>query len=481
MNKAGLACILSLVLMAGMAAAGQADQLAQGLQADNATTRIESARALANLGEEAAPAAEQLVEALADEYWEVRKSAAQAIGGLGSAGEPLVEDILARTESDVPGTRLAAIEALGRLGSHARAASDGLVELGTQVDDEIIKAWLIWSVGRVGPPDPNTIGWMLDQARHRDDILSETAVSALAGIGPDAIPPLFAILQNTRDHRKVGAAAKAVGQIGKPAVKPTIEALQDGERYLPSHAVRIAGAIGEPAIPSLIDLLSDEDHRVRERAREALAKIGKPAVAPLVKVLRQQESLRGEVLRVLAEMEGLARPAADAVAEIFLETDDNNVRHRAMIALGEIGQAAASKAVLHKMIAVLRSDQDRVKDDAARALERMGSAAGPVVDDMIDVLPSLKGRTKSELIRAIGNQKQAAADGVDELTAALKAKDDRRVRENAAWALGQIGAAARPALDDLQAAAKGDENRGVRERAERSAGRIRDALNSEEN
>jgi HEAT repeat protein len=300
-------------------------------------------------------------------------------------------------------------------------------------------------------------------------------------MGPDAIPPLFAILQNTRDHRKVGAAAKAVGRIGKPAVKPTIQALRDGERYLPSHAVRVAGAIGEPAVPSLIDLLSDDDHRVRQRAREALAKVGRPAIEPLVKVLRRQESLRSEVLRVLAEMEGRARPAADAVAELFLETDDENVRHRAIVAMGEIGQAAASKPVLREMIAVLRGDQDRVKDDTARALERMGSAARPVVDGMTDVLPSLKGRAKADLIRAIGNQKQAAADAVDELTAALKTKGDRRVRENAAWALGEIGAAARPALDDLQAAAKDDENRGVRERAERSVRRIREALSSKEN
>jgi HEAT repeat protein len=481
MRNAGILLLPVVLLATGVAMGADVDALTDGLSAEDATTRIESARELAKLGPDAAQAGEQLVMALDDEYWDVRKAAAKAIGGLGSAGEPLVDDVLKKVESDVPGTRLAAAEALGRLGDPAGGAVPELIETARQTESNMTRAWLIWSVGRIGTTDPNAVDWLLKKARQRDGLISSCAVYAIRDMGVKAIPALFKQLENTRDWREVRAVARAVGGMGEDAVEPTIEAMQSDRRYLPGHTPRIAAAIGKPAIPALLKLLGSEDRHVRDRAREALAKIGRPALDRLIEVLQKDKKRRDDVLSIFSQMEHEAAPAADEIAKIVKTTESDHIKRRAIVAVGEIGGAAATKGVLAEIIAVLKSDDsDRLKRDAARALERMGRDSKPILAQMIALIPELKGRTKEDLIRAIGNHKEDAAEAVDELTAALTDAEYDRAREKAAWALGRIGAAAKPALDELKKASRNDDSKRVKGRAIEAITRIQNALRKKE-
>jgi HEAT repeat protein len=343
------------------------------------------------------------------------------------------------------------------------------------------RAWLIWSVGRIGTTDPNAVDWLLKKARQRDGLISSCAVYAIRDMGVKAIPALFKQLENTRDWREVRAVARAVGGMGEDAVEPTIEAMQSDRRYLPGHTPRIAAAIGKPAIPALLKLLGSEDRHVRDRAREALAKIGRPALDRLIEVLQKDKKRRDDVLSIFSQMEHEAAPAADEIAKIVKTTESDHIKRRAIVAVGEIGGAAATKGVLAEIIAVLKSDDsDRLKRDAARALERMGRDSKPILAQMIALIPELKGRTKEDLIRAIGNHKEDAAEAVDELTAALTDAEYDRAREKAAWALGRIGAAAKPALDELKKASRNDDSKRVKGRAIEAITRIQNALRKKE-
>ncbi len=477
MKKAGLFCTLTIALLtASVATAADLDALTDGLTADDASTRIEAARTLAKLGPDAAPAGDQLVAALGDEYWDVRKAAAKAVGGLGSAGEPLVDDVLAMVDSDVPGTRLAAAEALGRLGPHADKAVPELIETCKSSESNMTRAWMIWSVGQIGSTDPNAIGWLMSKARSRDPLMSSCAVYAMRDMGTEAIPALFKQLENTRDWRQARAVARAMGGMGEDAVEPTIQAMQSDRRYLPGHSVRIAAAIGKPAIPALIKLLGSEDRHVRKRAREALADMGRVVVDPLIEVLQNDKERRDDVLGVFAQMERRASPAADEIAKVLKTTDSDHIKRRAMVAVGEIGGPAATKSVLAEIIKVLKGDKDDLKDDAARALDRLGRAAKPVLGQMIALVPKVRGRTRADLIHAIGNQEEDASDAVDVLLAVLIADESSRVRQNAAWALGRIGAGAKSAMDELKKASTSDKSNRVKGRCLEALTRIKKDL-----
>jgi HEAT repeat protein len=432
---------------------------------------------LAKLGPDAAPAGEQLVSALDDPYWDVRKAAARAIGGLGSAGEPLVDDVLAKVGSEAPGTRLAAAEALGRLGEHARGAVPELVKASDQIDSNMTRAWLIWSVGQIGASDPNAVDWLLNKSRQRDPLISNTAVYAMRDMGPEAIPALFKQLEDTGDWRRGRAVARAVGGMGEDAIEPTIEAMKNGEGRLPNHTPRIAAAIGKPAVAELLKLLGSENRHARNRAREALAKIGRPALDQLIEVMQKDKKRRDDVLSIFSQMEHEAAPAADEIAKIVKTTESDHIKRRAIVAVGEIGGAAATKGVLAEIVAVLKSDDnDRLKSDAARSLERMGRASKPILPEMIALVPKLKGRTKEDLIRAIGNHGEDAAQAVDELATALSDAEYDRARERAAWALGQIGAPAKSALDELKQARDSDDSKRVKGRAIEAIERINKAV-----
>ncbi len=481
MKITGLGLILAMLLAVTVASAADPDALADALDAEDPSTRINAARSLAKLGPDAAPAGEQLVAALDDQYWDVRKAAAKAIGGMGSAGEPLVDDLLVLVDSDVPGTRLAATEALGRLGEHASQAVPDLIETCKLSQSNMTRVWMVWSVGQIGSTDPNTIDWLMGQARSRDDLMATCAVYAMRDMGTDAIPALFKQLENTRDWRQAQAVARAIGGMGKDALEPTIKAMQSDRRYLPSHTVRIAASIGKPAIRPLIELLGHDDRHVRERAREALADIGRPAIDPLVEVLQTDSERRDDVLGVFAEMEHKASPAADEIAKVLKTTESDHIKRRAMVALAEIGSSAATKGVLVEIIDVLKGDKDDLKDDAARALDRMDGAAKPVLGQMIALVPKVRGCTKADLIHAIGNQEEDASDAVDVLVTALTNDESSPVRQNAAWALGRIGAKAKPAMDELEKASTSDKSIRVKGRCLEALTRIRKDLARKEN
>jgi len=102
------------------------------------------------------------------------------------------------------------------------------------------------------------------------------AAEALGKIGEpakEAVPALIKALGDEKAEKVRSNVAEALGKIGDAqAVPALIEALSDevwGVRY---SAARALGEIGEPAVPALIEALS----KIGEPAAKALRKIRTP-------------------------------------------------------------------------------------------------------------------------------------------------------------------------------------------------------------
>jgi len=101
------------------------------------------------------------------------------------------------------------------------------------------------------------------------------------------------------------AVVDALVKIGKPAVNPLIEVLNDKNKDIRLVAVVALGEIKDKrAIPPLIEALKDEDWCVRFAAAKALGEIkDKRAVSPLIEALKD-ENVHGYAAIALRKITG---------------------------------------------------------------------------------------------------------------------------------------------------------------------------------
>jgi HEAT repeat protein len=170
-----------------------------------------------------------------------------------------------------------------------------------------------------------------------------------------------------------------------------------------------------------------------------------------------------------------------------LDDGDRNVRERAAMALGRIGDPRA----LAPLLPVLGDDSSQVRKAAAWAMERLGDPLGKWIREGLnysrEAMAELSERKDSRavvpLLRALksrdGNLREAAAwvlwsigdpGTLDPLIDAVKDSDDN-VRVAAAWALEKLGT---PRILNPLLAALRDSNHRVREAAAWGLGKAED-------
>jgi len=226
----------------------------------------------------------------------------------------------------------------------------------------------------------------------------------------------------------------------------------------------------ERSVQSLIRQIAEPkaqvilDQDVRSVAAVELVGIGKPAVEPLIGALANPEAeVRRRAAWVLGEIKD--GRAATALAKA-LHDEDGFVRIAAGEALGKIGPPAVDV-----LIAALNHREPAVRITAARAL---GTIADPraverlardCADLRVNENETVSLDTGTVLAWALGRIRDVR--GVPALMTALRSQDPR-MREYAAWALGETGKAAVGPL----IAALGEENAEARDGAVRALGAI---------
>ena len=497
----------------------QVDELIYALRHGRPEIRQAAARALGELGQ--ARAAEALVAALGDKQPAVRKAAIKALGKINDPWS--LEALVATLRDSDASVRQVSAWVLPRTGWRARTRKerawffiaslqwDKLPELGTAAsgplsavlrdDDSYIRKSAARALGQIGwqAPDDTDRAWFFIASLQWDK---------LPELGAAAVEPLLGVLDDKLAQVRL-AAAQALGGIKDlRAVRPLLGLLDDPSAAVRLAAIKALGSIGDPeAVDPLIDLLQDENPAIRVSTAETLARLrGPQSVVPLVRALRDEDLLvREAVARALAELDwqpGNEREKAAffiaarqwdkvrelkeaAAGELLARLADpnrkvrrnaaeilekiawrpKNDRERACFLIAALRWEQVERlgaAAVEPLVRVLQDEDPRIREMAARTLERTG--------DVRAVKPLIEALRNKHSLQILGERGQAQTVNLLVLLAALKDKDPD-ARYKALKALGALAdlRSLEPIISALE-----DDNPRVREAAAEALGKIAD-------
>lgn len=260
-----------------------------------------------------------------------------------TADDPL-PDLMTNTKHKSPAVRLGAVKALGKLGWQAKEALPVLSAALGDGDAKVREAAAA-AVGQLGPDAVPTLAGMLN---HPDKYVRRNAVWGLGKLGPLARPVLSELCHALQDEdpRTASGAAQALGAMGADgadAVPALAEAMRGTNIVLCRLAAKALSQVGRPALPTLVTHLKHHDPFVRGEAAVALGWMG-PAAAPAV--VQLVEVMRAKPAALPTPAGGVVPtgtpPTAVAPSPGEPPATEDGCRASAAQALGRIGPAAAS-------------------------------------------------------------------------------------------------------------------------------------------
>ena len=412
-----------------------------------------------------APAIAPLIPLLGEEG-DGHAGAVAALTGIGDdAREPLVGAL----NDENARARMGAAVVLGRL---------GWVPAGVEEQAGYLVALQRWQdVVGLGEPAVDLLAARLGD---QDAGVQAGAATALARIGPPAVPPLVRLLG---EEELRGPAGDTLMQIGAAAVEPLVRALDEdglsqaaagvlarigrpaavalipvlGRPRTGEVAAEILAAMGETSIEPLVGALGSDDAQIRQMAGDLLIGIGDMATGPLIGALgHPDDALRLEAIDLLTRT---GRPAIPALVEVLLD-EHYRVRLGAAEVLGRVGwKPETEEETVHYLIAkeqwasvaevgpgavgplvrALDDPDSAIQMGAARALGLIGE---PAVAELIDALRDEQDGGQRKAVEAL---KLIGEPAVVPLIDALQDRD-WHIRLGAARALVTIGD---PAVEPL--------------------------------
>lgn len=182
--------------------------------------------------------------------------------------------------------------------------------------------------------DNKDVKGLIKALSYKDESIRLRAIKALGILGdPEAIEPLIKLLS----HSFLGNYATfSLGKIGKPAVKPLINALQKDNKNVRINSTYALGLTGDTnAVQTLIQLLDDKNDTVRMNAAAALGMIGsEEAVLSLIKALNDKHWKVRE--NATGALEQIGDKKAIKPLNHMLNDENKEVSVRAKIALEKI-------------------------------------------------------------------------------------------------------------------------------------------------
>lgn len=209
-----------------------------------------------------------------------------AVNALGKVGAPAVEPLIEalKDRGRDPTARRLAGAALGSVGA---PATEALTEALTD-SDETVRRWAADAFIKI--EDPRAVEPLIQALKDESFAVRTAAAKALTPLrDPRAVAPLIEALRNDRENSVQVEAALA--NMGPPAVEPLCAALQDKNVQVQRGAAFALGGIRDArAVEPLIAMLHERDHwDVRATAANALGKLGDVrAVEPLNQALQDE-------------------------------------------------------------------------------------------------------------------------------------------------------------------------------------------------
>ena len=293
-----------------------------------------------------------------------------------TADEPLPV-LIENSRHRFPATRLRAIKSLGKLG---RDAADALPALTLSLDDADAKVReaAAAAIGHIGPAALQTLAGMLT---HPDKYVRRNAVWALGKIGPKALPlrHRLSLVLKDEDPRTASGAAQALGALGEhgsDAVPALAEAMRGTNIVLCRLAAKALSQIGRPALPTLVTHLRHHDPFVRGEAAVALGWIGPLAAAAVPMLIDVVKTVSPAGLQAdTVPVPGIAGTPPTGVASKPSEPPSSVdvARANAAQALGRIGSGATM--AIPCLTSALNDPIDAVRDAAELSLRQIRGLA----------------------------------------------------------------------------------------------------------
>ncbi len=286
--------------------------LVEALRSQDSVQRFQAAKDVGRLGWLACEALPTLVSALQDGDAKVREAVAHAIGQMGPDALPVLSGMLTHRDKYV---RRNAAWAMGKLGPLARSALPSLCTA-LKDSDPRTASGIAQALGNMGADGADAIPALAEAMRGTNIVLCRLAAKALSQIGPPAVATLIAHLQHS-DPFVRGESAMAIGWMGSVArsAVPFLAQIVRGPRSISARTPpptnspefeetsddevghRDSTTLTPPHTPPPVGVSSDESCRVY--AAQALGRIGPSAVGAL-KDLREAARHGFEGLRQAA-------------------------------------------------------------------------------------------------------------------------------------------------------------------------------------
>jgi HEAT repeat protein len=402
------------------------------------------------------------------------------------AGQPAaVEALIGALDHDE--LQLAAREALVRVGARAvaplmahvgdarpdRAAL--YVDLLREIGSSEATPLLLDELGRGRLPEEPLVDALGAMLRAGDKRPMVTLVALLGAPSGSLRRHAAEALRGSVDARAISALAAAtvdgerdvrvmaIGELGRLGAREALpelgRALGSGDEETAAAAARALGQLGDRrAVEPLIGALGRSERRVRREAADALARVADGSAAPsLMRALRTAAPDRRAT--AIVALGGVVRRHPDATARELLlgyvEGSDTAAALAALDALGAMGDKAAVPRLVHVV-------ESRFDDDVRRrALAALGDSGGD--DATRTILSMLAGDSGDQSVRAeaawaLGKLRRPGDAATAGLVSALRSSSPA-VRANAAAALYRLGRAPDELLrllDDRDPAARGN-------------------------
>jgi HEAT repeat protein len=253
------------------------------------------------------------------------------------------------------------------------------------------------------------------------------------------VAPLISQLRS--ESRDIAAAELA--EIGRPAVRPLINALLYEDPEASHRVVTTLGSIGKDAVPALNRALGNASVNVRLGAVQALGLIGpgaKRAVPTLIQMLDDETTIRAAAVTTLTTIGGSAVP--ELIGALRDRELSSAAKQSIPAVLAEIGEPATD--IVAALMQAIEDTDSVLQRAAASSLSHIGQ---PAIPRMVASVRMKLSSNPLRIIWALGEMGPVAQDAVPALIDVLS--DDQNMRAEAAIALGKVGPGARDALPVL--------------------------------
>ncbi len=250
------------------------------------------------------------------------------------------------------------------------------------------------------------------------------------------IKQMVECLGDTRGLTRL-AYAEALGQVGKSAVEPLIDALLDHANVVVRRAAgKTLALIEDPrAVTPLIQaLLNDQDTVVQSSSIGALARTGEASVAPLLEILASPDSTESQKGHAAWALAFIGIKAKDKLYEAY-DSDSPEVRAAVVGAIAKVAEEENNDIQAFKLlIQSLQDTSANVRSEAAAVLGNLKYQ--PAIPILTELLDHESGETRKSA--ALSLMKISDRSSIEALQAALAQETDDGIKKTISLAISML-------------------------------------------